>query len=105
MLERIGREIAQLFVVRTEDTPSPRAESRLERARLFLESGRTEAAMAEVQNMPNAAEASAWIADAERYARAERALELLETTAILEPRLLRDGTGNRVEQPSPVSAN
>jgi len=102
VLPRIGRELSQLFVIRTEDTPSPRAESRLERARLFLESGRVEVAIAEIRNMPNAQEAAAWIGDAQRYARAQRGLELLETTAILEPRQLRDGSGNRVEQPSPA---
>jgi len=103
LLPRIGREISQLFVIRTEDTPSPRSESRLRRARQFLESGRVEAAIAEIRNMPNAREAAAWIEDAQRYARAQRGLELLETTAILEPRQLRDGTGNRVEQPSPAA--
>ena len=102
LLPRIGRELSQLFVIRTEETPSPRAESRLERARLFLESGRVSVAAAEVANMPNSGEAAEWIADAERYARAQQALELLETTAILEPRRLRDGSGNLVEQPSPA---
>jgi hypothetical protein len=103
VLPRIGRELSQLFVIRTEDTPSPRPQSRLQRARLFLESGRVDAAIGEVSNMPNAAPAQAWIADAERYHRALRGLELLETTAILEPRRLRDGTGNLVEQPSPAA--
>lgn len=103
VLPTIGRELSQLFVIRTEDTPSPRPQSRLQRARLFLETGRVEAAMAEVGNLPNAGEARAWLADADRYARAMRGLELLETTAILEPRRLRDGRGNTVEQPSPVA--
>jgi len=103
VLPRIGRELSQLFVIRSEETPSPRPQSRLVRARQFLESGRVEAAVAEVGNMPNAGEALAWIEDAERYARALRGLELLETTAILEPRRLRDGSGNTVEQPSPAA--
>ncbi|AKH44255.1 hypothetical protein FHS61_001575 [Altererythrobacter atlanticus] len=98
----LTRELGELFVVRSEDTPSPAADRRLERARLFLRSGRPESAVAEVRHLPNAAAASGWIADAERYAAAQRALELLETTAILEPRELRDGSGNRVEQPSPA---
>ncbi len=105
VLPTISRELSQLFVIRTEDTPSPRPQSRLQRARLFLESGRVEAAMAEVGNLPNAGEARGWLGDADRYARAMRGLELLETTAILEPRRLRDGTGNTVEQPSPAAAN
>lgn len=99
---KLRRELGELFVVRREDAPSPAAESRLERARLFLESGRADAAAAEVRNLPNAAPAADWIADAERYARVQRALELLELTAILEPRELRNAAGARVEQPSPA---
>ena len=32
----------------------------------------------------------------------QQALDLIETAAVLEPRRLRDGAGNRIEQPSPV---
>ena len=104
-LSWLSRELSELFVVRRENSPSPAAARRLERARLFLESGRAGAAAAEIGNLPNAAAASDWIADAERYATAQRALELLETTAILEPRSLRDGAGRSVEQPSPVAGD
>ena len=104
-LEWLGRELSELFVVRTRDTPSPAAERRLERARLFLETGRIELAISEIRNMPNAGEAEDWLTDAERYAAAQRALEVLETTAVLEPRQLRDGDGNAVEQLSPVSGD
>jgi hypothetical protein len=102
-----GRELSELFVVRREDQPSPQPTRRIDRARLFLETGRPDAAVAEVRNLPNAREAAGWIEDAERYARAQRALELIETTAILETRGLRDGAGNLVQQPSPAgdSAN
>lgn len=103
VLETFKRELGALFIVRRESLPSPQPERRLERARLFLESGRVDAAVAEIRHLPNAAEAQAWINDAERYAVAERALDLLETTAILEPRELRDGAGNRVEQLSPAA--
>lgn len=100
----IRREIGDLFVIRRESTPSPQPERRLERARLFLESGRVEAAIAEVQNLPGAARAENWIADATRYRNAMDALDTLETAAVLEPRRLRDGAGNAVAQPSPVEA-
>ncbi len=102
-LQSFKRELSALFIVRRESLPSPQPERRLERARLFLESGRIDAAVAEVRHLPNAAEAQAWIEDAERYSRAQSALDLIETTAILEPRQLRDGAGNRVEQLSPAS--
>ena len=99
---RVQEELSQLFVIRSESAPSPQPERRLERARLFLESGRTEAAIAEVRNLPGAADAQGWIRDAERYAATQQALDLIETAAVLEPRRLRDGAGNRIEQPSPA---
>ena len=98
----VRSELSQLFVVRRESTPSPQPERRLDRARMFLESGRTEAAIAEVRNLPGADNATQWIARAERYAATQRALDLIETAAVLEPRRLRDGAGNRIEQASPV---
>ncbi|GAA3800973.1 hypothetical protein GCM10022600_23710 [Qipengyuania pelagi] len=98
----VRSELSQLFVVRRESTPSPQPERRLDRARMFLESGRTEAAIAEVRNLPGANNATQWIASAERYAATQRALDLIETAAVLEPRRLRDGAGNRIEQASPV---
>ena len=96
------REVAALFVIRREDTPSPQPKSRMERARLFLESGRIDAAIAEVEYLPGAAKAEGWIADAKRLSAAMQALDLVETAAVLEPRRLRDGAGNRIDQPSPV---
>ena len=68
---------------------------------MFLESGRPEAAVSEVRNLPNAAGAQAWIIDATRYASAQRALEQLERAALLEPQQLRDGSGNRIGGLSP----
>ena len=101
----LSRELSELFVVRREESPAPEPRRRLERARLFLESGRAEAAVSEVRNLPNAAGAAAWIRDAERYAGAQRALELLETAALLEPRELRDSAGRSVQQVSPVAGD
>lgn len=97
-------ELSQLFVIRRETTPSPQPRRRLERARLFLQSGRVEAAVAEVRNLPGAGNAASWIRDAQRYAAAQNALDLIETAAVLEPRRLRDGSGNAIEQVSPAAA-
>ena len=98
---QVRSEIAQLFVVRRESTPSPQPKRRLERARLFLQSGRVEAAVAEVQNLPGVVNGGGWIREAKRYAAAQNALDLIETAAVLEPRKLRDGEGRAVEQASP----
>lgn len=103
-MDWLSRELGELFVVRREDSPSPAPERRLERARLFLQSGRAGAAAREVRNLPNAGEAGDWIADADRFAAAQRALEVLEAAAILEPRELRDGAGEPVAAPSPPPA-
>lgn len=101
-LERFTEELAALFTVRRESAPSPQPEMRIERARLFLLSGRVDSAVAEVRNMPGAENAQGWLRDAERYAATQRALDLIETAAVLEPRRLRDGAGNRISQPSPA---
>lgn len=98
----LGHELSGLFVIRRETTPSPAPERRLDRARLFLESGRVAPAVAEVQHLPNAQQAANWIADAQRYDQVRQALDLLETTAILDPHDLRDASGKRVDQPSPA---
>ncbi|MEL6531114.1 MAG: hypothetical protein AAFQ27_14220 [Pseudomonadota bacterium] len=99
---RFRREIGELFVIRRESTPSPQPERRLERARYALEQGRYQNAIDEVRNMPGAAIADAWIADAERYRDAMAALETIETAAVLDQSGLRDGAGNPVRQPSPL---
>ncbi|QZD94880.1 hypothetical protein K3136_12475 [Qipengyuania gelatinilytica] len=100
--ERFTQELGALFTVRRESAPSPQPEKRIERARLFLLSGRPDDAVAEVRNLPGASQAEQWLRDAERYASTQRALDLIETAAVLEPRRLRDGAGNRISQPSPV---
>lgn len=99
--EKFQRELSELFVVRRASAPSPQPERRMERARLFLQSGRVAAAIEEVKKAPGAANAGTWIRDAERYAAAQRALDLIETSAVVEPQRLRDGEGERIQQPTP----
>ena len=101
---QVKREVSGLFIIRHQAAPSASHESRVTRARLMLASGKVDAAVAEVERLPGAANASAWIASARRYAEVQRALDLLETTAMLEPRLMQDSTGERVEQSSPLVA-
>jgi hypothetical protein len=78
-----SREIGELFIIRKASTPSPAPARRLERARLFLDTGQVEKAIAEVREMPGSDKATNWINDAGRYAAAMSALDLLETSAIL----------------------
>lgn len=100
---RVRREVSSLFVIRRDTTPSADPQSRLLRARLLLAAGKVEAAIAEVERLPGADEARAWIADARRYAEVQRALDLLETTAMLEPHRLQDDRGAAIDQPSPLA--
>lgn len=80
------RELAGLVVVRRVGTPSPAPAERVARAERDLENGQVEKALAEVARMPGAARAEAWMIAARRYITARRALDIIETAAILEPR-------------------
>ena len=71
---------------------------------MFLETGRAQAAIDEVQRMPGHGAAQGWLALAQRYVRAQRALDLIETAAILEPRDLNDGVGEPVTAPSAAAS-
>jgi outer membrane murein-binding lipoprotein Lpp len=82
----LRRELSELFVVRAAGTQSPRASERLDRARRYLAAGQVDLAIAEVEAMPGSDVASDWLIAARRYHEARRALDLIETAAILEPR-------------------
>lgn len=98
--EGFKREIASLLVIRRESTPSPQPEKRLERARMFLETGRVTPAVEEIRLMPGAQAAARWIDDAERLAEAMEALETLEA-AVLDSDKVRDGEGRLIERGDP----
>lgn len=99
---RISREVSGLFVIRRENRPAQDPLSRVNRALLLLREGRIEAAIIEVRHLPGASGASGWIAAAQRYLTAQRALDLLESTALIESRRFSDGAGQKVETPSPL---
>lgn len=90
----LRREMSELFVIRRADTPSTRAAERLDRARRYLAGGQVDQAVKEVQTLPGAAAANDWLIDARRYNEARRALDVIETAAILEP---RDGAAAMAE--------
>jgi hypothetical protein len=97
------RELSSLFVIRRDSAASTNAEDRFERARLMLRTGQTNAAIAEVERLPGSSSAASWIGLARRYAEAQRALEQLETAALLEPERLRDSGGGALLAPSPAT--
>ena len=100
---RIKAEIANLFVLRRADAPSPQPIVRLERAQQLLNDGRVEAAAALVERLPNREATGEWLENAQRYVATQQALDLIETAALLEPRNLSDSQGQPVRQPSPAA--
>lgn len=79
------REFGSLITIRRAGTPSTVPSERLERARARLEAGQVDVALAEVLRLPGQARAARWIADARRYVSARRALDAIETAALLDP--------------------
>ena len=100
---RVKHELSALFVIRREETPSISPRDRLSRAKLMLAAGKTGAAIAEIRHLPGAAGAQEWIARALRYDSVQRALDLIETTAMLDPHRLQDSAGRKIDQPSPLA--
>lgn len=81
-------ELGSLVTVRREDSPSTEPAERLRRARSRLDAGQVDVALAEVLRLPGRDHAAEWIADARRYVLARRALDTVETAALLEPRTI-----------------
>jgi hypothetical protein len=82
----IRGELASLVVVRRQGTPSPVPAERLRLARRLLEGGQVDKALVEVARLPGRAKAQNWMAAARRYIQTRRALDVIETSAILTPR-------------------
>jgi hypothetical protein len=80
-------ELGELVSIRRAGTPSTVPAERLRRAERALASGQVDVALAEVSRLPGRDEAAEWIANARRYVLARRALDAIETAALLEPRL------------------
>ncbi len=79
------RTLGSLIVVRRESSGSPAPDQRLARARLMIDGGQVDGALAEVARLPNAAAANDWSALARRWIEAHQALDILEASAIMPP--------------------
>ena len=99
---RFRNDMANLFVLRREAAPGPAPTARLDHAQLCLREGRVDDAIADVQLLPDPSDAQMWIASARRYADVQRALDALETAAIMEPRAIHDANGRPVSGPLPA---
>ncbi|MDM7957272.1 hypothetical protein [Blastomonas sp.] len=101
--DALQREASELFVVEQQGSQSQTPSQRLQRAKRYLEAGRVEAALGEIERLPGRNKAADWLAKARVYAEARRALDIIESAAILEPRGLRDAAGQPIEQASPLA--
>jgi hypothetical protein len=86
------REIGSLVEIHSVDRPAANPEARYERAAQRLASGNVDQALAETMRLPGAARAGDWITKARRYIAAHRALDEIESAALLP-------------QPSPPAAH
>ena len=77
------REMGSLVEVHSAERPAANAEARYNRAMRRLASGDVDQALAETMRMPGAARASDWIDKARRYVAAHRALDEIESAALL----------------------
>jgi hypothetical protein len=77
------RELGSVVSVHRADLPSPQPQARYDRALARLKAGEVDAALAETMRLPGAAGADRWIVRARRYISAHRALDEIESAALL----------------------
>ncbi len=77
------REMGSIVEIHRADQPAVNAEARYNRALQRLSMGDVDQALAETMRMPGAARAGDWIAKARRYVAAHRALDEIESAALL----------------------
>jgi hypothetical protein len=83
LLTGVRRGFSSLVRIRHTDRPSTQPQARYERARSHLMAGEVDAALAETMRLPGAPRAEEWIADARRYILAQRAVDAIESAALL----------------------
>ena len=77
------RELGSLVELHRADRPAVNAEARYQRALQRLSSGDVDRALAETMRLPGASNAGEWVAKARRYIAAHRALDDIESAALL----------------------
>jgi hypothetical protein len=77
------RELGSVIAVRREGTPSLKPAATYDRARARLASSEVDAALAETMRLPGVSRAAPWVAKARRYVSAHRALDEIESAALL----------------------
>jgi hypothetical protein len=77
------RQLGNLVQIHSADQPASNAEAEYERARQRLAAGNVEQALAETMRLPGAARAGDWVGKARRYIAAHRALDEIESAALM----------------------
>lgn len=77
------RGLSSLVSVRRSDRPSSQPQARYERALSHLMAGEVDSALAETMRLPGAPRAREWVADARRYVAVHRALDEIESAALI----------------------
>ena len=79
----VKRELGTLVTVHRADIPSVRPQARYDRALARLQRGEVDGALAETMRLPGVGRADAWVVRARRYIGVHRALDEIETAALL----------------------
>jgi hypothetical protein len=79
----LKREFGTLIEVRRVDRPSMSPDARYSRALQRLSAGEVDQALAETMRLPGASYAGEWVGKARRYVAAHRALDEIESAALL----------------------
>ena len=79
------RELGSIVTVHSAKRPAPTPDARFERALRRLQAGDVDQALAETMRMPGAPNAQGWIAEARRYITVHRALDEIESAALMPP--------------------
>lgn len=79
----LKRELGSVIAVRREGAPSLKPAATYDRAKARLASGEVDAALAETMRLPGVARAAPWVNQARRYVAAHRALDEVESAALL----------------------
>src|SRR5207253_2630198 len=77
------RELGSLVEVHRADRPAMNPDARYNRALQRLATGDVDQALAETMRLPGASRASDWVAKARRYIAVHRALDEIESAALL----------------------
>jgi hypothetical protein len=79
------REMGGLVQVHRADRPAPSVDARFARAQQRLAAGEVDQALAETMRLPGARYAGDWVGKARRYIAVHRALDEIESAALLTP--------------------